>query len=235
MAPIDASSFEFPHPVLVKIDEKNTEPTFVSILVPHVELNPNAASIYSARGDGLQCHLVLTIDANDYIEHIIGNKPFDPPAAPPSAPVHLTTASDALIVETNRQHKVQKEEFILFHNTDTALLNLLITAVQPIFIANQHDPMTGFGKKTVLQLLAYLHTTFGSISEKELEQNTARMQLQWNPPTAIETLFLQFENGVAFTTSGQDTPTKPTVLRWAYNIIEKTGRFYIACRKWRHI
>jgi hypothetical protein len=235
MAPINASSFDFPHPVLTKIGDNNTEPTFVSIMVAHVELNANAASIYSARGDGLQGHLALTIDATNYIKRSIGNKPFDPPTTPPSVPTHLTTASDAQITETNRQHKIQKEEFILFHNADTALRNLLIAAVPPIFLADQRDPMTGFGNKTVLQLLTYLHTTFGRISEKELEQNTARMQLQWNPPTAIEASFLQFENGVSFATAGQDAPTKPTVLRWAYNIIEKTGRFYIACREWRQM
>jgi hypothetical protein len=95
--------------------------------------------------------------------------------------------------------------------------------------------MPGFGNKTVLQLLTYIHTIFGSISEKELEQNTAHMQLQWNPPTAIEALFLQFENGVSFTTAGQDAPTKPTVLRWAYNIIEKTGQFDISCWEWRQM
>jgi hypothetical protein len=95
--------------------------------------------------------------------------------------------------------------------------------------------MTGFGNKTVLQLLTYLHTTFSSISEKDLDLNTARMQLQWNPPTAIEALFLQLENGVSFATSGHDAPTKPTVLQWAYNNIEKTGRFDIACREWRQM
>jgi hypothetical protein len=67
MEPIDASSFDFPHPVLTKSGDNNTEPTFASILVAHVELNVNAASIYSARGDGLQGHLALTINANDYI------------------------------------------------------------------------------------------------------------------------------------------------------------------------
>jgi hypothetical protein len=101
----------------------------VSILVAHVELNANAASIYSVRGDGLQGHLALTIDDNDYIERSIGNTPFDPPTAPPAAPTHLTTASDAQIVETNRHHKVQNEEFTLFHNADTAPRNLLIAAV----------------------------------------------------------------------------------------------------------
>jgi hypothetical protein len=128
-----------------------------------------------------------------------------------------------------------KEEFILYHNADTALRNLLIAVVPPIFLADQRDPMTGFGNKTVLQLLTYLHTTFGSISEKDLELNTARMQLQWKPPTAIKAFFLQLENGVSFTTLGHDAPTKPTVLQWAYNNIEKTGRFDIACRKWRQM
>jgi hypothetical protein len=235
MGPIDASSFDLPHPVLTKIGDNNTEPTFASILVAHVELNVNAASIYLARGGGLQCHLALTIDANDYIKRSIGNKPFLPPTVPPAVPTHSTTASEAHIAETNRQHKAQKEEFILFHNAETALRNLVIAAVPPIFLADQRDPMTGFGNKTVLQLLSYLHTTFGSISEKELEQDTARMQLQWNPPTTIEALFLQFENGVSFATAGQDAPTKPTVLRWAYNIMEKTGRLDIACREWRQM
>jgi hypothetical protein len=128
-----------------------------------------------ARGDGPLGHLALTIDANDYAKRSIGNKPFLPPTAPPTVPTHLTTASDKQTAETNRQHKVQKEEFILFHNANTALHNLLIAAVPPIFLADQRDPMTGFGNKTVLQLLTYLHTTFGSISEKEFEQNTARM------------------------------------------------------------
>jgi hypothetical protein len=151
--------------------------------------------------------------------------------APPSFPTYLTTTSDAQIAETNRQHKIKKEEFILFHNADTALRNLLIAEVPPFFLADQRDPMTGFGNKTVLKLLTYLHTTFGSISEKDLEQNTAHMQLQWNSPTAIESLFLQFENGVSLATAGQDVPNKPTVLRGAFNIIEKTGLFDIACRK----
>jgi hypothetical protein len=166
MAPIDVSSFDFPHPVLTKIGDNNTLPTFTSILVAHVEINANAASIYSARGDGLQGHLSLTIDATEYIKHRIGNKPFDPPMTPPAITTHLTTASDAQIAETNRQHKIQKEKFILFHNADTALHNLLIAAVPPIFIVEKRDPMTGRGNETVLQLLTYLHTTFGSISEK---------------------------------------------------------------------
>jgi hypothetical protein len=88
MAPIDASSFEFPHPVLTKIGNLITELTFASILIAHVELNANATSIYSARGDDLQGHLALTIDANDYVKRSRGNKPFEPPTAPSAFPSH---------------------------------------------------------------------------------------------------------------------------------------------------
>jgi hypothetical protein len=119
MASIEASSFDFPHPVLTKIGDNNTEPTFASIPIAHVELNANVASIYSARGGGLHGHLALTIAANDYIERSLGNKPFEPPTAPPAFPSHSDTASDAQIAETNRQHKAKKEEFILYHNADT--------------------------------------------------------------------------------------------------------------------
>jgi hypothetical protein len=40
-------SFNLPHPVLTKIGDANTEPTFTTILVTHIELNANAASVYS--------------------------------------------------------------------------------------------------------------------------------------------------------------------------------------------
>jgi hypothetical protein len=130
MAPIDASSFDIPDPVLAEIGYNNTESRFLSILVVPVELNANAASIYSACSDRLQGHLALMIDDIDNIKRSIGNKLCVPRAAPPAVPTHLTTASDVQIAETNRKRKVQKEEFILFHNTDTALRSLLIAASQ---------------------------------------------------------------------------------------------------------
>jgi hypothetical protein len=61
------------------------------------------------------------------------------------------------------------------------------------------------------------------------------MRTQLHPPTAIESLFVQIEDGAAFAIECQDEPTKPTILRWAYEIISLTGRIEISCREWRHI
>jgi hypothetical protein len=61
------------------------------------------------------------------------------------------------------------------------------------------------------------------------------MRNQWQPPTVIESLFIQIEDGVAFAVEGLDEPTKPTVLQWAYEIISLTGRFEISCREWHQM
>jgi hypothetical protein len=58
------------------------------------------------------------------------------------------------------------------------------------------------------------------------------MRTQWYPSTAIESLFVQIEDGVAFTVEGLDEPTKPTVFQWAYEVISQTGGFEILCREW---
>jgi hypothetical protein len=58
------------------------------------------------------------------------------------------------------------------------------------------------------------------------------MRTQWHPLTATESLFVQIEDGVAFTVEGLDEPTKPIILRWAYEIISLTGRFEISYREW---
>jgi hypothetical protein len=66
MPPHDASSFDLPHPVLTKIGDANTKPTFANILVTHIKLNANAASVYSVRGDGFPSHLACITNAPHY-------------------------------------------------------------------------------------------------------------------------------------------------------------------------
>jgi hypothetical protein len=218
-----------------KIGDTNTEPTIATILVTHVELNANAASIYSTRGDGVHGHLALTINAANYKQCSIGCVAFQVPTTPPALPAHKDKAMDAEIAEENRQHKGILAEFVLWHNADAILCNLLIAAVPTIFLAAMRNPVTGFGNVSCLSLLNHLHDVYGHITEKELEHNIQRMRTQWHHHTAIESLFVQIEDGAAFAVEGLDELTKSTILRWAYEIISLTGRFEISCREWRHM
>jgi hypothetical protein len=182
MAPYD---FDLPHPVLTKIGDTNTGPTFATILVTHVELNANAASIHSTGGYGFHGHLALTINTDDYKQCSIGGVAFQVPTTPPAFPAHKDNASYAEIAEDNRQHKALLSEFVLWHNADAILRNLLIAAVPTIFLAAIRNPVTGFGNVSCLSLLNHLHDVYEKITEKELEQNIQCMRTQWHPPTAI--------------------------------------------------
>jgi hypothetical protein len=136
MPPHDANSFNLPHPVLTEIGDANTEPIFATILVTHIELNANAASVSSARGDVLLDHLALTINAIDCELRSKGNVPLDKPVNPPIVPAHKDKATKAEIAEENRQHEALHLEFVLWHNIDDMLHNLMIAAVSGIFIAS---------------------------------------------------------------------------------------------------
>jgi hypothetical protein len=231
----DTHSYDLPHAILTKIGHSNTEPTFASILITHIELNANAAPVYSKRVDGLLGHLALTINSIDYKSRSKGNVDFDPPINPPASPTHKDNATGVEIADDNRQHTALRREFVQWHNVDAVLRNLLIAAVPCIFLEKMKNSVTGFGNVTCLELLTHLHNNYGNITEQELEANVLRMRAQWNPPTAIESLFVQIEDRVAFTAEGLDEPTKPTILRWAYAIVAKTGRYDIACREWRQL
>jgi hypothetical protein len=128
-------------------------------------------------------------------------------------PTHKDNATEADIAEDNRKNTALRREFFLWHNVDAVLRNLPIAAVPGIFLATAKNPVTGLGNVTHLTLLTHLHNNYGNITEQEMEANVLRMMEQWNPPTAIESLFVQIEDGVAFAAEGLDKPTKPTVLR----------------------
>jgi hypothetical protein len=162
--------------------------TINQILTTHVELNANTASIYSVQGDGVHGHLTLTINAEDYKLRSVGSVAFKVPTASPYFPTHKDKAADAEITEDNMQHKALLAEFVLWHNADALLRNLLIAAVPAIFLAAKRNPVTGFGNVTCLTLPTHLHNVYGQIMEQELEQNVQRMRTKWNPPTAIESL-----------------------------------------------
>jgi hypothetical protein len=161
MAPYD---FDLPHPVLTKIGDTNTEPTFTTILVTHVELNANAASIYSTQGDGVHGHLAFTINIDDYKQSSIGGVAFQVPTAPTAFPAHKEKATDAEIAEDNRHHKALLAEFVLWHNADATLRNLLIAVVPTIFLAAIRNPVTGLGNVSCLSLLNHLHDVYGHIT-----------------------------------------------------------------------
>jgi hypothetical protein len=59
------------------------------------------------------------------------------------------------------------------------------------------------------------------------------MQLPWNPPTPIEVLFTQLDDGVAFAQASGEEYSTTQVVRTGYKLFEANGLFSTPCREWR--
>ena len=57
------------------------------------------------------------------------------------------------------------------------------------------------------------------------------MKQQWMPPTPIETLFEQLDDGKLFAAKGREVIDDSQLKRWAYDNVKKTSAFLIATAK----
>jgi hypothetical protein len=222
----------FPTPIITPLASATTgQPTYATLRVAQTQLNGNAASIPSHSGDGIHGHLALTLTPEQYLA--LTGVEFVPPVNPPAQPDHPNGATAAQITEINRLHVAAQATFRTYYETDKALRNQLILATPSAYVRALYDDTLGFGNVTCLQLLIHLWHNYGRITQTELDANLLRMAAAWNPPTPIEVLFSQLEDGVRFATAGNDPPSMPSVVRQGYNIVYATGLFDVACREWR--
>ena len=131
-------------------------------------------------------HLVLTVTTPVYITHCINL--FPPPPNPGCTPVHARNAPPEIIAETNRQHRIRREDYALYHKTDSDLKGILLQAVSPIFVRAIKHPTLGFGNQTTLDIITHLWNNYGVIDDDMLADNLVELAAPWAPPTPIETL-----------------------------------------------
>jgi hypothetical protein len=79
-----AITANFPYSVHTALGTANTDPTLETLGVVQVQLDSNAVSINSGRGDGVNGHLALTITMADYALCSLNHVAFKPPMNPKS-------------------------------------------------------------------------------------------------------------------------------------------------------
>jgi hypothetical protein len=212
----------FPHAVLTSL--LNETPTRYTLKTLHIQLNANAISVPSNRGNGLLGHLALVVPPGEYLT-ASNNIPFEPPINPGPAPTHVANPTQMQITETNRQYLADFKEFSTYVNTEAALKKLLIAAVPAPYIDVISSELYGFASVTTLQILNHLDSTYGTLTMDDLDYNTTLMNQEWNPTTQpLEDLFEQVRKCQAFV---QDTdPISDSIaMRSILRNLEKTGLF----------
>ena len=224
----DSIAEEFPHPSIPPI---LGVPTYTTIAELHLQLNANAASVYSSLGDGAHGLLPLTISLEVY--NTLSAVPFVPPVNPgaqPDIPAGATGSQIAAITrEHNENHCIWREYLV----TNKALKQQLLAAVNATYYRTLRNRITGFATITTRQLLEHLYRTYGNITPADLIDNDARMKSTYDPSMPIEVLFNQIEDAVELADAAKAAYTVPQVVNIAYNCIFQTGLFTNACRDWR--
>jgi hypothetical protein len=218
----------FPFPTVLPIVG---EPNYESIAALHRQLNANAASLQSHLGNDLLGLLYLTVSPAIY--DALPATAFVPPANPGPAPVIPAGATGTQLFNISFAFNAATALFRDYDLADKALKQLLLGAVDDMFVRTLQTKYIGYLNVTTHQLLDHLYSQYAQISATNLQENDAALKTAYDPNLPIETLFGQVEDAVDFAAAG-NTPYSPVQVRaTAYQLIYATGMFLDDCKVWK--
>ena len=237
------SQFRISPDLMPKMSTPTMAPNYTSIRKFQLALEENALSIQSHQTE--LGHLALVISEEDYLQannQVAFNEPTDPGLVPPDPTEGISTRASAehdvamlpyTTAATMRTFNFAQQEFFRFKATKAALRNLILNSIDDKYIKTLKNEHTRYAKVSPLALMTHIWDTYGTVDDADQTQNEIRMKQQWNPPTPIETLFEQLEDGKHFAAKGHEVIDDTQLIRWAYDNIKRTGLFDRDCEKWR--
>jgi hypothetical protein len=218
--------FPFPsvHPIV-------GEPHYESIAALHQQLNANAASVQSHLGNGLLGLLYLTVSPAVYAN--LSVVPFVPPVNPGPTP-HIPDGTTGPQTANIRAAFAEATDlFKRYSTTDKALKQLLVGAVDEMFIRSLQTKYLGYLNVSTRQILDHLYAQYARISSSDLQDNDVTFKTPYDPNLPIETLFDQIENCVDYAAAGLSPYSTEQVTNNAYQLVYATGMFIDDCKSWK--
>lgn len=229
MAPLIDSIVEgFPFPTVQPIIG---EPNYESIAALHLQLNANAASVQSHLGNGVLGLLYLTVSPAVYAT--LSAVPFVPPPNPGPSPIIPPLATGHVINNIRALFREATDRFKQYTATDKALKQLLVGAVDDMFIRSLQTKYLGYLNVSTRQILDHLYAQYARISSSDLQDNDVAFKTPYDANLPIETLFDQIENGVDYAAAGLSPYTPEQVTNNAFQLIHATGMFVEDCKIWK--
>ena len=207
------------------------QPTYDTIKNLHKKLSANAASVHSHLGNGRLGLLYLTVTPEVY--NTLSNVPFNPPTNPGPLPTYPDGATQHQILAANKAHELQVQLFKQYDACDRALKQLLLGAVDDIFVNALSNTHIGYANTTTLQLITHLYDNYGKITDADLRKNQETMVENLDTNLPIETFYHRIEDCVAFAAAGNTPFTPQQVVSTAFHTIQQSGIMVEDVREWR--
>jgi hypothetical protein len=225
---IDSIVAGFPFPTINPIVG---EPNYESIAEVHRFLNANSASIQSHLGNGQLGLLFLTVSPAVY--STLTNVTFHPPLNPGPLAIVPAGSTGNQINDARLAFTEATNLFKQYDLADKALKQLLLGAVDDMFVRCLQTKYIGYLNVSTRQILDHLYSQYARISAADLQENDVAFKTAYDPNLPIETLFDQIENAVNYAAAG-NTPYSPQqVVATAYQLLFATGMFPDECKVWK--
>ena len=141
----------FPHPTVTPIVG---QPSFETLKTLKLLLSTNAASVISHLGNGALGLLWLIV--SDTVYNTLSNTPFVPPLNPGPIPIIPALSTGPVIASLTATHERASKIFHEYNNTDKALKQLLLGAVDDMFTSALKNRYIGYANVSTKQLLTHL-------------------------------------------------------------------------------
>ena len=180
---IDKIVDDFPFPTISLIIGA---PNYKTIDEVHLKLNSNAASVqlnlvFSTLG-------LLHLAVSPAVYATLLATAFIAPVNPGAEPTIPLIASGPQIINLQYAHDVSTAVFNEYDRTDKALRQMLISAVNEMFIWSLCYRYVGYVTTTTRTILDHLYVMYVKISSADLQDNDAQLRAPYDANLPIEAL-----------------------------------------------
>jgi hypothetical protein len=149
----------------------------------------------------------------------------------PPAPPHYAGAA-AIIAQVAADYAHLKEQYNEYVELSGHIKAQMIQAVPPLYLEALNHEQVGFANATPQRIMEHLMTTFGVITEIDLENNLQEIRAPWNPDTPIHSVFARGTMCRKFASEGGDAISDATYTRILLHIFHQSGVLETAIDEW---
>ena len=168
-----------------------------------MKLNLNAVSFQSNLGCGTLGILYLPVSPAVYAT--LSGIALVVPVNPGASPIIPDGATCPQINDLWYTFQAATALFNKCDRTDKALSQLILSAVEEMYVCSLRHRYARYGQTTTRQLLDHLYATYANILPADLQSNDVRLRSPYDANHPVENLFDKVENSVNYATTG-DTP-----------------------------
>ena len=224
----------FPHKTLTKCSKPLT---LANVLKIKQQIYANASAVKSEISHGNYGHLGQVMPEEDYLQLNNVIEPWVTPIHPGRWPPPGRRIVQGDFDREYATYTEAKEVATTCANLDSALIALMVEAIDEDDISELRCPHTGAYNTTARAMLAHITATFSYLSEADLQAEANKIRtLNFDPDTMeVGAVFTKLNELQQLATAAGNEFTDQQLIQMGVDVFRRSGHFGRACDDWKTI